>query len=123
MEFIEKKILVVDDDRFFLSQLEHQLTEEKFEVKCIEKLGDIEASIAHFQPDLIILDILLEDGDGRLACNDLKSQSHTAHLPIVVITGLDFMEISKIECEADAIMGKPFSFDNLMLNISVTQVN
>ncbi|WP_316739218.1 response regulator [Pedobacter aquatilis] len=118
MELKGKKILVVDDDRLFLSQMEHQLTEEKFHVKCIEKLGDIDTSIESFRPDLIILDILLDDGDGRLVCNDLKNHSATSHIPIVVITGLSFEKISEIECEADATLGKPFSMDNLLINIT-----
>ncbi|WP_316736509.1 two-component system response regulator [Pedobacter aquatilis] len=111
------KILIVDDDLNFLNLLKEDLEEKGFIVSALPQANLISEYVENFNPNLILLDIKLENIDGRLICNDLKSSLVTGHIPIIMITGLSYNEISEIDCDADAIIGKPFSIDNLVRTI------
>ena len=112
------KVLIIDDDQNFLKFLQETLETKGFAVSSLAQHKLINEYIENFKPDLILLDIKLDDRDGRLICNDLKAKSVTEHIPIILITGLSYSEISEIDCTADAILGKPFSIANLLRTIN-----
>jgi len=112
------KVLIIDDDQNFLKFLQETLETKGFAVRSLAQHKLINEYIESFKPDLILLDIKLDDKDGRLICNDLKAKSVTEHIPIILITGLSYSEISEIDCTADAILGKPFSIANLLRTIN-----
>ncbi|MCX2430765.1 MULTISPECIES: response regulator [unclassified Pedobacter] len=112
------KILVIDDDQSVLDSLELLLESEGYHVKSINSPTLIADSLMDFTPNLILMDIRLGNEDGRLLCNEMKQNSFTEHIPIILVTGLSFNEISKIDCMADAILGKPYHMQNLLLTIN-----
>jgi len=114
---IKNKILLIDDDKFLLDALAQFLSMEKFDVKVLDQSDLIQSTISTFNPDLIILDIDLGDADGRLICDELRINEATAHIPIILLTGLSYEEIAAIDCMADAIIGKPFESSMLMLSV------
>ncbi|RYG20411.1 MAG: response regulator, partial [Chitinophagaceae bacterium] len=79
---MQKKILYLDDDPLALFILETILSEEGYSVKSIRTSDLLFPLIKSFHPDLIILDIKLEDGDGRQICNELKIDETTRHIPV-----------------------------------------
>lgn len=115
---MNKKILIVDDDILFLEAFAEFLVEEGFMIEFAERVSEINKLLSSFVPDLIILDIHLEDGDGRTVCNDIKIRSETEHIPIIILTGLSYEEIGMLDCRADAILGKPCDTQNLLLTIN-----
>lgn len=114
---IKNKILLVDDDKPLLNALSDFLMLEGFQVEALDHSLEVEGSIKAFLPDLIILDIDLGDADGRIICDELKNNPTTAHIPIILLTGLSYDEIAAIECLADGIIGKPFESSMLLFNI------
>ena len=112
---MNNKILVLDDDPMTLFSLESVFSEAGYIVNCILKADSLKASIDTFSPDLIVLDIRLEDGDGREICNMLKRDTQTKHIPIILLTALSHSEISEVGCDADAILGKSFDMVNLLV--------
>lgn len=82
-------ILVVDDDDFQRRLLSVSLEAEGYTVQCAGSANEAWACIAHEQPDLILLDVLLPDVSGYEITRQLKSQKSTAGIPIIMITGLD----------------------------------
>ncbi|WP_316832072.1 PleD family two-component system response regulator [Pedobacter aquatilis] len=114
---MQKKILVVDDDKLLLNALEQYLSEAKFEVRALSEPSEINNAIIELKPDLIILDIRLGEEDGRLICDDLKKSKSTAHIPVILLTGLIYDDIAEIDCEADAIIGKPYEWGSLLSTI------
>lgn len=119
----KNKILVIDDDVELLEALEDFLCTEGFEVRSSPNHQSIDKLNEDFHPDLIILDIALGDGDGRTICDELKNRDATAHIPILLLTGLSYQDISEIECLADGIIGKPFESSHLLLNIKELILN
>ena len=68
--------------------------------------------LAHSEcPDLILMDIMLPQGDGRVAARELKEHAATAHIPIVAVTALALAG-DREKCLAagcDAYLSKPFT--------------
>ncbi|MFC4210220.1 PleD family two-component system response regulator [Pedobacter lithocola] len=114
---MNKQILVIDDDILTLEVINSMLNDEGYNVKSVHLTEMIFPSIAEFNPDLIIMDIKLNKADGRILCNQIKESENTKHIPIILLTGLDYDLIGEIICNADAIMGKPYKLDNMLLTI------
>jgi DNA-binding response OmpR family regulator len=60
-----KKILVIDDNKDIATLVEMIFKMNDYDVRTAEKAGEIDHTIREFNPDLIMLDITLPDGDGR----------------------------------------------------------
>ncbi|MCX7910737.1 MAG: response regulator [Endomicrobia bacterium] len=82
-----KKILIVEDDRDLVEILELHLKKHGYEVdhaydgeKALEKVKE-------FNPDLIILDIMLPKLDGHVFNQQIKSDFKTKNIPIIAISG------------------------------------
>jgi len=112
-----EKILVIDDDELMLEALEFFLIQEHFQIRTVAKAERVELAIADFKPDLIVMDIHLDTADGRIICDGLKSNSGTSHIPVILLTGLAYDEIARIDCQADAIIGKPYDNGSLLHTI------
>lgn len=110
------KILVVDDDAMARRALEMLLRREGFEVR---EAGDGPAALqacADFQPDLILLDILMPGIDGFEVCRQIKATPETRLTPVVLITGLSATEdrIKGINAGAEDFLSKPIDFNELL---------
>lgn len=114
---MNKKILFLDDDPLVLYSFGAVLTDAGYEVSCVESPDLLSSEVNDFVPDLIILDIWLGNTDGRKICNELKLSRATEHIPILMLTALSHGEISKMDCEADAIIGKSLESANLLLTV------
>jgi len=84
----EKKVLIVDDDRWLAEQQVHTLTKAGFRVEvsphAIAAIGDIDS----FHPDAIILDILLPVSTGFTLMHELQSHGDMSKIPIILCTSL-----------------------------------
>ncbi|RYE59537.1 MAG: response regulator [Sphingobacteriales bacterium] len=114
---MNNKILIIDDDLQILSLLEMNFIENGFTTMAISAAALVMPSILAFSPKVILMDIRLDDGDGRLICDELKADSRTQHIPIILLTGLSYTQISELECLADAIIGKPFDIQHLLQTV------
>ena len=111
---MKNKILIVEDDRAALGMLELLFEEAGYIVLAVESAREINPSLASFEPDILLMDIQLGDGDGRLICDEIKTGNLEKDLPIILITALPYHELSKIESLADAVIGKPHDIRNLL---------
>ncbi|MEJ2415898.1 MAG: diguanylate cyclase [Exilibacterium sp.] len=114
-----KNILIGDDDPDILSLLSSELqghcqimTADNGE-ECIELAQSL-------QPDLILLDIRMPGMDGLEVCNRLKQISHTAYIPIILISGRDKADLIKAgkEVGANDCIQKPFDRFQLLAKIN-----
>jgi len=80
---IQKKVLVVDDNRDFLTLMEMVLSRANFKVLKAARAGT-GIELAHREkPDLIIMDILMPMMDGIEACRALKRAQDTKDIPVI----------------------------------------
>ncbi|MCL4475564.1 MAG: response regulator [Nitrospirae bacterium] len=114
-----KKILVVDDDelnlRFMKSMLEAQGYDVATAVNGIRGLERAET----FQPDVILLDIMMPEMDGYEACMKLKSKEETGKIPVILVTALDdrASRLSGFKAGADEFLTKPVDRVELTLRL------
>ncbi len=83
-----KKILIVEDDRFLARSYEAALEEYAFELKTLYDGGSVIETVYDFAPDVILLDILLPKKSGFEVLKELKLDSHTKKIPVVVASNL-----------------------------------
>jgi DNA-binding response OmpR family regulator len=102
-----KKILIIDDDQDLLFGLTALLTNKGYKIKTISEGHNAPDEILNFYPDVILLDLHLKDTDGRLVCRELKSNSKTKNIPILMISSDTDLAKIAADCPADAIMEKP----------------
>ncbi|MFA5361896.1 MAG: response regulator [Candidatus Omnitrophota bacterium] len=115
------KILIVDDEedvcRFTKSILEKT---GKFEVTFLTQAFGIVGFVKNFQPDLILLDIMLPEKDGTEIAAELSNEPEIKNIPIVFLTAL----AQRVEVENNAgkiggwdILAKPISTKDLISKI------
>jgi putative two-component system response regulator len=86
MEGRKPRILLVDDETFYLDVLV-ELLKTDYQVSVAKNGAQaLQRSLAEPHPDLILLDVLLPDTDGYEICRQLKAQSETSAIPVIFLT-------------------------------------
>lgn len=119
---MNKRILVVDDDPVIVETITAALKEDPHGYVVISAKDGFEAGIqvSHFQPDLLILDIMMPDIDGYEVCRRVKTSEITKHTKVIVLSGyLDEENYRKMrEYGADRCFSKPLPLDELKQEIA-----
>ncbi|MGB3299053.1 MAG: response regulator [Phormidesmis sp.] len=104
------KILVVDDLLENLRLLANLLTAEGYGVRKAPDGAMALSNVPRFQPDLILLDIMMPDMDGYEVCQQLKANEQFKDIPIIFLSALDltFDKIKAFEVGAVDFIHKPF---------------
>lgn len=113
---MEKKILVVDDEKPIADILQFNLKKEGYEVYCAYDGNEALTMVEEIQPDLILLDIMLPLKDGMEVCREVRKKYE---MPIIMLTAKD-SEIDKVlglELGADDYVTKPFSTRELIARV------
>lgn len=111
------KILIIDDDVDALRILQKILTKENHEVEILSKWHDTFSLVKTFQPQVILLDILLFGIDGRHISKQLKSNDQTRNIPIILITANPDIAKNIGTSGADDFLEKPFTKEELISKI------
>ena len=114
------KILIVDDSQDLLDALQYFLTCKGYQVKCIETAENILPVIQSFSPDLVILDIYLQEADGREVCKKLRRLLETKYLCILMFSASGKDVKRYYEYGADGYIEKPFGLTELTEKIEAT---
>lgn len=103
------RVLVVDDVLPNLKLLERKLTDEYFDVLLAQSGAEAIELARREQPDLILLDVMMPEMDGFEACQLLKADPRTLHIPVVMVTALDNAHdrVRGLEAGADDFLVKP----------------
>src|SRR5690606_10015732 len=113
---MDKKILVVDDEKPIADILQFNLTEEGFTVQCAYDGDEALRLVEEMKPDMILLDIMLPNRDGMEVCREVRKKYE---MPIIMLTAKD-SEIDKVlglELGADDYVTKPFSTRELIARV------
>lgn len=104
------KILVVDDLLENLRLLANLLAAEGYGVRKAPDGAIALSNVPRFQPDLILLDIMMPDMDGYEVCQQLKANEQFKDIPVIFLSALDltFDKIKAFEVGAADFIHKPF---------------
>ncbi|MBB6730282.1 response regulator transcription factor [Cohnella zeiphila] len=110
------KILVVEDDSLLGEMLTLYLSEEQFDVRRVETAKDGYDALRRFDPDAIVLDLMLPDAEGAEVCRFFREKSP---VPIIVTSMKTAVadRIRAIMCGADDYLTKPYSVQELKVRI------
>ncbi|RUS47095.1 response regulator transcription factor [Cohnella sp. AR92] len=110
------KILVIEDDPILGEMLTLYLAEENFNVIRVESAQQGFQALGVFDPDLIILDLMLPDADGPSVCTEFREKTS---VPIVVTSMKNTVadRIQAISLGADDYLTKPYSVQELKVRI------
>jgi two-component system OmpR family response regulator len=113
----EARLLVVDDEPNIVELLSTSLRYAGFEVRTACTGRDAVAVTAEFQPDLIVLDVMLPDMDGLEVLRLLREPA--THIPVVLLTAKDATEdkIAGLSLGGDDYVTKPFSLGEVLARV------
>ena len=112
----KQKILIVDDDTNIAELISLYLTKEFYQVQIVEDGEQALQVFDTFQPNLVLLDLMLPGIDGYQVCRELRSRSNT---PIIMLSakGEVFDKVLGLELGADDYMIKPFDSKELVARV------
>jgi len=111
-----EKILIVDDEPLIVDSLTYSLQREGFDVLGVGDGKRALEAVEDYQPDLVVLDVLLPGMNGMEVCKQLRAKSA---IPVIMLTarGEELDRVLGLEIGADDYLAKPFSFRELLARI------
>lgn len=112
----KQKILIVDDDNNIAELISLYLTKECFDTMIVNDGEDALEAHSSFQPNLILLDLMLPGIDGYQVCREIRK---TDNVPIIMLSakGEIFDKVLGLELGADDYMIKPFDSKELVARV------
>ena len=108
-----QKILIVDDDNNIAELIALYLTKEFFDTRIVGDGEEAVRQFAEYEPNLVLLDLMLPGIDGYEVCREIRKTSNT---PIIMLSakGEVFDKVLGLELGADDYMEKPFDTKELV---------
>lgn len=117
LESGKRKIMVVDDDVALVELITDMLERDgRFEVRSVNNGFDAGMMVKEYHPDLLVLDVMLPDINGKEVCTRVRGDATMDDVKIICISGM--VEQDKIEdlrqSGANEFLQKPFEMDHLI---------
>lgn len=110
------KILVVDDEPDVVELIGFNLRTRGYDVIAASNGLEALLKARRFQPDLIVLDVMMDGLDGLTACEILRTQTSTKTIPVIIVTAAagEIARLNSFSAGATDFMTKPFSPQDLI---------
>ena len=117
LESGKRKALIVDDDEELVELIRDVLDSDgRFEVRVANNGFDAGMMVREYRPDILVLDVMLPDINGREVCQRVRQDTTLEDVKIICISGM--VEKDKIaelkEAGADDFLQKPFEIEQLV---------
>jgi len=115
------KILIVDDEPINISLLEDILREEQYEIRSASSGEEALKILPDFEPDLVLLDILMSGMDGYQVCEKIRSNEQFRLVKIIMVSAMAMLKerLKGYDVGADDYITKPFKKEELLAKIRV----
>lgn len=113
---VKQKILIVDDDENIAELISLYLTKECFDTRIVYDGEEALMVFPEYQPNLILLDLMLPGIDGYEVCRELRKNSQ---VPIIMLSakGETFDKVLGLELGADDYIIKPFDSKEMVARV------
>ena len=110
-----QRILAVDDNEDILEVIKLILEDYGYEVITLTDGNLLMDSINEHKPDLILLDIMLGNMDGRELCKIVKTQKGTCDIPVILVSASHNLSDRFMPCDSpNDFLAKPFDISELI---------
>lgn len=115
-----ERILVLDDEPDVTELLQYKLEQEGYRVEVLNDPLSFVASVREFEPDLMILDIMMPELNGLQLCRIARADPSMKNIPIIFLTAKEEAEdrVVGLETGADDYVSKPFNAKELLLRVA-----
>ncbi len=112
-------IYLVEDDNNIRELVVYTLNHMKLTTEGFDKPSDFRKAMEKSRPDLILLDIMLPEEDGLSILRDIRSNSLTARIPVIMLTAKaeEYDKVKGLESGADDYISKPFGMMELVARV------
>ena len=116
---MSKRVLIADDEPNIVTPLEFLMEQVGLEVRVARNGHEVLELAAAFQPDLILLDVMMPGLNGYEVCQRLKSDPTLRQVRVLMLSakGRDVEVAKGLELGADAYITKPFSTRELVSKV------
>jgi len=115
----KKKILVIENDAAIADVVKELLKDEDYNYVIYEDAVEIQPLIREHQPDLVLLDYLLNSTNGGELCSQIKKAPETAHIPVIIYSAAPKVLQSLGNYGCDLFIAKPFNLNYLAEQIKL----
>ncbi|WP_295672736.1 response regulator [uncultured Mucilaginibacter sp.] len=110
---VKKKVLVVENDYDIRNIVAFILEEEGFECMGIPEPQSLDSLMA-FKPHVILIDELINNQPGHRLCLKIKQFESLKHIPVIILSTANNIELIAEECKADEYIRKPFDVHEIV---------
>src|SRR5712671_2906068 len=116
-----KKVAIIEDEVELAALLEYNLGRQGLLTRVITGSKGALEQLESWKPDLIILDVMLPDGDGFDLCRRLRKSASLARIPVIFLTARsdEVDRVLGLEIGGDDYVTKPFSPRELVARVNV----
>jgi len=121
---VQDLILIVEDNQSIREYIQGIFKNDHLVITASSGKEGLEQAMQHL-PDIIISDILMEDGTGLELCSAIKNNPSLGHIPVILLTALSDAEnrLKGTQCGADDYITKPFEKDLLIARVKALLEN
>ncbi len=114
-----KRVAVVEDEAELAALVEYNLVRSGFQPRVFPGAGNTIEDLIAWRPDLIVLDVMLPEGDGFQLCSQIRRAQSLARVPILFLTARsdEVDRVLGLEIGGDDYITKPFSPRELMARV------
>lgn len=116
-ELKPKSILIVENDESVLEVLQEIFKNEGYKTHCYGQVEDIFKLVDDFKPDLVLLDYILPGINGGELCAQLKKDSETRHIPVIICSAYPQVMLSLGSYGCNAFISKPFELSDIVMQV------
>ena len=113
------RILLVEDDEKTRNLVREYLEENGCQTQAVADGKEMWAILETWEPDVVVMDLMLPGEDGLSLCKRLTTREETGHIPVIMLTarGSEMDRVIGLEMGADDYLPKPFSSRELLARI------
>lgn len=114
---MKKKVWIVEDDPDIGEVISLLLTDEGYEVSLFPNATTFIESLPNADPDMMVMDVMLPDGNGIELCHGVKTSTTLGHIPVLMMSANKGLSDLNGYYRADDFIAKPFDIDEMVRKV------
>jgi DNA-binding response OmpR family regulator len=114
---MKHRILLIDDNRSWGETMQRIFNSNGFETSLLLNGEDALETAAQQQPDIILLDIIMQSMDGEEICRQLKINNNTANIPLIMFSSHRKVAEVAAKCGADGYIPKSLPIEEMVTKL------